>query len=304
MISSSSEDELPSAKHLLSNVVAISSDENEDKEKEEQASGEANVRNSESYGQLCIGSCDTSEPSIRSTECSLDVNTQCCDSDHPSSSVTENKGGGKLKLREVFIGKLSPEQTDCVFKISVEDFTSTMECLLAGPTLESLLMILSKRCAEQPVIKLDVDTTEAWEDAIAFYKSPRLDTSKQIRVRINNQQVIDPGGVRAQLYSSIYDIFAQNKKIMLFDGDVRYLRPHCSAEARSSGLYKTLGMMVGHSIMQDGIGFAYFSPVCYWYVAGQEQKALESLSIKDLNQDIAILVSRVIVYCMCCSRYI
>lgn len=164
-------------------------------------------------------------------------------------------------------------------------------------------MILNKCCAEQPVIKLDIDTAEAWEDAIAFYKSSRMDASRQIRVRISGQPAIDAGGVRAQLYSSVYATFAQNKNITLFDGDVRYLRPHCSAEARSSDLFKILGIMVGHSIMQDGIGFPYLSPVCYWYVAGQEQKALESLSIKDLNEDTAFLVTKVIVYYVCCNGH-
>ena len=85
------------------------------------------------------------------------------------------------------------------------------------------------------------------------------------------------------------------KKITLFDGEVRYLRPHCSAEARSSELFKILGIMVGHSIMQDGTGFPYFSSVCYWYVAGKEQKALESLLVKELSEDVGFLVTKVII---------
>ena len=112
-------------------------------------------------------------------------------------------------------------------------------------------------------------------------------------MRITGQPAIDVGGVRAQLYSTVYGAFAQNERITLFDGDVRYLRPRYSAEARSSGLLKILGMMVGHSIMQDGIGFPYFLPVCYWYLAGKEQKALESLSVKDLNEDVGFLVTKV-----------
>lgn len=296
---------------MFSNVITVSSDEkSEDNEDKGEASGEANVNNSESHGQLSIGSCDTSGPNVRHTELSTeaDVNLQHCSYDHPQlhSSAGEDEDGeaGKLKLREVFIGRFSAEQTDCVFKISGENFASSMDCLLTGPTLESVLMILNKLCSEQPVIKLDVNTAEAWEDTIAFYKSSRMDASQQIRVRITGQPAIDAGGVRAQLYSSVYAIFAQNKNITLFDGDVRYLRPHCSAEARSSGLFKTLGLMVGHSIIQDGIGFPYLSPVCYWYIAGQEQKALESLSIKDLNEDTAFLVTKVIMcFYVCCNGH-
>ena len=179
-----------------------------------------------------------------------------------------------------------------------------MECLLSGPTLQSILIVMHRRYTEQPAIKIEVeDITEAWEDAVTFYKSSRLDISKQIRVRISNQPAIDVGGIRAQLYSTVYGAFAQNEKITLFDGEVRYLRPHCSAEARSSGLFKILGIMVGHSIMQDGIGFPYFSSVCYWYVAGKEQKALESLSVKDLSEDVGFLVTKVIFYLTCVCSY-
>ena len=56
-MSSSSEDELPSAEHLVNDVIDISSDEicenNEDKLVEAPS-----VSSGESHGQLAIGSCD------------------------------------------------------------------------------------------------------------------------------------------------------------------------------------------------------------------------------------------------------
>lgn len=216
-----------------------------------------------------------------------------------SSTGGDNHNGeaGKLQLQELFGDKLSEEQTASIYKLSGERFAVSMECLLSGPTLQSILIMMHKHYSDQPTVKIDVeDIAEAWEDAVTFYKSSRLDLSKQVRVRISNQPAIDVGGIRAQLYSTVYGAFAQNEKITLFDGDVRYLRPHCSAEARSSGLFKILGMMVGHSIMQAGIGFPYFSSVCYWYVAGKEQKALESLIVEDLNKDVGYLVTKVYSY--------
>ena len=33
--------------------------------------------------------------------------------------------------------------------------------------------------------------------------------------------------------------------------------------------------MVAHSICQDGIGFPFLSPTCYWYLVGGEEKAVE-----------------------------
>lgn len=310
MLISSSEDELSEYK----DVITVSSDEmcNEvfndsgytrNPDNHDIREGSRTLANNGGF-QLSLGPRDTSsssdpEPTIRNTQSDHDVDNL---QSHSSTSGDNHNGElGKLKLQEVFGDKLSAEQTASIYKISGENFTVSMECLLSGPTLQSILMIMHRRYAEQPVIKVDVeDITVAWEDAVTFYKSSRFDISKQIRVRINDQPVIDVGGVRAQLYSTVYGVFAQNEKITLFDGNVRYLRPHCSAEARSSGLFKILGMMIGHSIMQDGIGFPYISPVCYWYVAGKEQKALESLSVKDLNEDVGFLVTKVYFYVLTC----
>ena len=56
-----------------------------------------------------------------------------------------------------------------------------MECLLSGPTLDSILVMMRRHYIQQPAIKVDIDDmTEAWEDAVTFYKSSRLDISKQI----------------------------------------------------------------------------------------------------------------------------
>ena len=67
----------------------------------------------------------------------------------------------------------------------------------------------------------------------------------------------------------------------------------CTAESRSSGLFKVLGKMVGHSIVQEGIGFPYFSPVCYWYMIGGEDKAMEYVTLTDLGEPAVSIVRKV-----------
>ena len=151
----------------------------------------------------------SSEPRARNSEVqpNHDDNQQSCSSNH-------NGEAGKLQLQELFGDKLSEEQTASIYKLSGEKFAASMECLLSGPTLQSILIVMHRRYTEQPAIKIEVeDITEAWEDAVTFYKSSRLDISKQIRVRISNQPAIDVGGIRAQLYSTVYGVFAQNEKL-------------------------------------------------------------------------------------------
>ena len=57
-----------------------------------------------------------------------------------------------------------------------------------------------------------------------------------------------------------------------FDRPSHCCRPVCTAEARHCDLFKVLGLMVTHSIAQDGMGFPYFSLNCYWYMMGGEEK--------------------------------
>ena len=112
-------------------------------------------------------------------------------------------------------------------------------------------------------------------------------------MEINGQPAIDVGGVRTMLYTITFAEFAINSHFKLFDGPPRRIYPHCSAEARSCGLFKILGMIIGHSILQVGVGFPYVSPVCYWYMVDDKIKALASLSPKDLDDNVALIVAKV-----------
>jgi len=52
-------------------------------------------------------------------------------------------------------------------------------------------------------------------------------------------------------------------------------------------------MIIGHSILQVGVGFPYVSPVCYWYMVDDKIKALASLSLKDLDDNVALMVAKI-----------
>ncbi len=55
-----------------------------------------------------------------------------------------------------------------------------------------------------------------------------------------------------------------------------------------------LGTMVGHSLVQDGIGFPHFSPLCFWYIAAGEEEAMQHVSLCDVGSDIVDFISKVI----------
>ena len=121
-----------------------------------------------------------------------------------SSGTSENRSDDDIsKLHDLFQDRLSAHQIRSVYEVSGSDFSATMECLLKGPTLQAILQLLKRRFSQYPITKVRIDASEAWEDFVAFYKSMRLEVNKQVRIQISGQPVIDVGGVRAQLYTTV-----------------------------------------------------------------------------------------------------
>ena len=158
--------------------------------------------------------------------------------------------------------------------------------------------MVNARFRNLPRTKLSVDFDDMWRDVVAAYKSP-MSFQTQLRITLDGKPPIDTGGVRRQVYTKVFESFASNTMVKLFEGSDNHLRPACTAEARSSGLFQLLGTMVAHSLCQDGIGFPYLSPTCYSYITAGEEKALQLASIQDIPSDSAFLISQVL--CLLCD---
>lgn len=193
--------------------------------------------------------------------------------------------------------KLTARQVTLIYKLSGSDYEAAHKCLAAGgPTLFSILQMVIKVFEHYPNTKYSIDSTDVWADLVAHYKRPMVNLHSQVRITLDNggQPAVDTGGVRRQMYTHAFMDFARNKFFKLFEGPANYLRPRCTAEVRSSGLLKILGTMIAHSICQDGIGFPYFSPTCFWYIIGGETKALQFACVEDLPGDSALVVKQVL----------
>jgi len=197
-------------------------------------------------------------------------------------------------LFSLFSEKFSSKQIKIIYQLSDNHFEDSVECLLSGASLEAIVQMLNKCYARCPVIKIHIDSDEIWSD-LSFYKCVSCVHMKRLRVCLDNAPPVDTGGVRRQVFTTTFSEFVQNTRIRLFDGPAGYIRPYYSAESRGSGIFKALGMMVGHSICQDGIGFPFFSPLCYWYIASGEEKALEYSCLDDIGQDSTAVISKVCV---------
>ena len=123
-----------------------------------------------------------------------------------------------------------------------------------------------------------------------------------MRACLDSAPPIVTGGVRRQVFTTVFSEFADNTHMRLFEGPSSYIRPSYNSESRGSGIFKALGSMVGHSIFQDGNRFPFLSKMCYWYIASGEEKALQFASL-DVGQDSANIVSKVFFCCLQCTLY-
>lgn len=131
------------------------------------------------------------------------------------------------------------------------------------------------------------------EEAIAFYKSTKFSPHAELRISIQNQPPVDVGGVRKQFVSDVFSFFTKSTSMQLFEGPGNRLRPIFKQTSISSGLLKLVGKMVGHNIVLDGQGFPFFSPACYFYMAGHTDRAVSVASLADAGERVQRVVSQV-----------
>ncbi|XP_019855226.1 PREDICTED: uncharacterized protein LOC109584088 [Amphimedon queenslandica] len=179
----------------------------------------------------------------------------------PSSS---NSSQGMSQLLDMFSSSLTEKQIEAIYLLSGSNYAASVSCLAEGPTLSSIQQMCKLRFSNLPSRKVAVNSDTLWEDMVAEYKGGAICHSK-LRISIDNQPAIDTGGVRRQVYTTIFQLFASNSHVHLFDDPSNCVRPSSSAIAKLSGLLKILGTMIAHCFCQEGFGFPYLSPVCYLY---------------------------------------
>lgn len=78
------------------------------------------------------------------------------------------------KLIALFKGHLKIDQILQIYRASCDNFEASMDCMLAGPTLTSIISILQKRFEHQSPVKVKLDADDVWQDMILHYKSPTI----------------------------------------------------------------------------------------------------------------------------------
>ena len=77
------------------------------------------------------------------------------------------------KLLNMFVGQFRAKQVMAVYRASGDNFDRSIKCLLAGPTLSSLLSLLNDHFQEQASVKVQVDPHDTWQDMVVHYSQLR-----------------------------------------------------------------------------------------------------------------------------------
>ena len=199
----------------------------------------------------------------------------------------------------MFSSQFSEIQIFAIFNLTNHEIYKAIECLSSGPTLEKMMKLILEKSKNLKTKFVDIREHNAFSKLLSFYKSFRVDISScQTVIRLNKQMPTDVRSLRHQIYTRVLEQCAENKHDHYFDGPNAHLQPHFSAKTASSRVFKALGRMVGHSIVQNGIGFPYFSSLCYWYIAGNESIAAKFISEVHVDIDCCDDVKNVSFLCM------
>ncbi|XP_065908157.1 uncharacterized protein [Dysidea avara] len=127
--------------------------------------------------------------------------------------------------------------------------------------------------------------------ALQFYKNPRLNIRKGIIIEMLAAPGIDVGGIRRDFFSCVYQKLSSGY-MDFFEGDGSRVRPVCTVSSLSSGILKTIGIMIGHSIIMSNIGFP-LSCVMYYYMCGDLNTAIINLELDDASEKVSYYVKEI-----------
>lgn len=198
---------------------------------------------------------------------------------------------------ERFHENFSRDQVIAALDLTNHNGNKAIEFLTSGPRLRNILHILSERSRRSPLKIATINEHEHKQcsDLILFYKNSVIDWSNcNLVIYLKNVPAIDAGGVRRQIYTTVLQQLSDNQySPCLFQGKEFHLRPYYTASAMDTEIFKVLGCMVGHSIIQEGIGFPYLSPLCFWYIVAGKETAMQHFTDDDVSDGCNELIKSV-----------
>lgn len=190
----------------------------------------------------------------------------------------------------------TPAFIEAIYKASNQDFAATFDCLHNhGGTLESVLTIVKDAKKQQGLRDLPIHLGHPDEwlyTLLKFYKGYCCAAYKEISFILDDSRGIDAGGVRRHVFSKVYEDLASGH-LNIFEGNNNLLYPTHSISTFTSGLLRSVGSMIGHTMIMENMGFPYLSKAMYYYMVGNVDLAMTQIQDSDMSAKVHFIVNKV-----------
>ena len=146
-------------------------------------------------------------------------------------------------------------------------------------TIDHDLSLYTRKVDKDNVKILVVDRELLWQRSLVFYKSTsHEDLYRLLSISFEGyEDAIDAGGIRIEFFCDLI----RHIDNLLFEGKPGNRIPKHSWD--NIHLLEMAGMMVAHSILQDGPGMPTLATYVYMFiVSGDKEKSVEAITPDDL----------------------
>ena len=153
-------------------------------------------------------------------------------------------------------------------------------------SVSGILQVHASNMMSDCFFELLVKRERLWRSALFFYKNCIHNPERvlyDLRIEFENEEGVDAGALRCEFFECL--LREMNEK--LFEGE-----PTRRVPKRDSNIdknFQSVGMMIGHSVMQGGPSFPCLCPAVYSFLLfGDKELALQELpSVNDIPQNAA-----------------
>ena len=160
-----------------------------------------------------------------------------------------------------------------------------------GCTLHELRKnVIDESVVQRFVVSQEEGTEELKRDILGYYKDKTCKLTAKPRVRFEGEEGVGSGPVREFFLCAMKlvheGIGGTGKPILFFEGDHKL--PTHDQSARSTGAFKAIGRIIGHSVLHGGPLLYGLSPVVKRYCAASASDGCDSSDAETILSSITL----------------
>ena len=248
-----------------------------------------------------IGSAPSTSTSSSSSKCvdgttpSTSHGNQNCidlttDSDSSVSPIRKKAKSDTDYIQDLFPG--TSRSDIAILHHLVGSDTNTIIDILIGNVNHAELLETVSQCVlvGEPARIVLRNMENVASDAFAYYK--KADMDRPIYIVYEDMPAVDAGGPKRQFFTDVLTDLRDNHA--LFEGPKNKLMPVYSTGTFAAGLFKVLGKVIVHSILQEGPGFPFFSTSIFRRICNCSlEDCMECVQLSDMSPPFVAMMRKV-----------